>query len=203
MLDFHNTMSRKLWSVDEAQRSSSYRELKAVSLSQESFSPLLKGHTIKWYADNQSVSRIVKVGGMKEDLQCLTLRIFSMCLLSCITLEIEWIPRSVNNIADFFRRIVDNDDCRVKRDYFLSAEEKWGSHSEDRFVNHENTQLPRLNSRFWCPGTEAVDAFSVYWAGQNNWLVPPIFLIPKVTWLPSAVAVHLLFLLGLPPHFVL
>ena len=37
-----------------------------------------------------------------------------------------------------------------------------------------------VNSRFWCPGTEAVDAFSVSWAGENNWLVPPIFLIAKV-----------------------
>ena len=60
------------------------------------------------------------------------------------------------------------------------AEEKWDPHSVDRFANHENTQLPRFNSRFWCPGTEAVDAFSVSWAGENNWLVPPIFLIPKV-----------------------
>ena len=88
MLDFHNTMSHKLWSVDEEQKSFSYREPKAVSLGPESFLPLLKGHTIKWYTDNQSVSRIVEVGSMKEDLQCLALRIFSMCLLSCVTLEV-------------------------------------------------------------------------------------------------------------------
>ena len=180
MLDLHNTISHKLWSVDEAQKSSSYRELKAVSLGLESFLPLLKGHTIKWYTDNQSVARFVEVGSMKEDLQCLALRIFSMCLLSCITLEVEWIPRSANDRADFLSRIVDYDDWRVNRDYFLLAEEKWGPHSVDRFANHENTQLPRFNSRFWCPGTEAVDAFSVSRAGENNWLVPPIFLIPKV-----------------------
>ena len=180
MLDFHNTISHKLWSAEEAQKSSSYRELKAISLGLESFLPLVKGHTIKWYTDNQSVSRIVEVGSMKEDLQCLALRIFTMCLLSCITLEVEWIPRSANDKADFLSRIVDYDDWRVKRDYFLLAEEKWGPHSVDRFANHENTQLPRFNSRFWCPGTEAVDAFSVSWAGENNWLVPPIFLIPKV-----------------------
>ena len=39
---------------------------------------------------------------------------------------------------------------------------------------------PRFNSRCWCPGTEAVDAFSVSSAGENIWLVSPIFLIPKV-----------------------
>ena len=46
MLDFHNTISHKLWSVEEAQKSSSYRERKAVSLGLESFLPLLKGQTI-------------------------------------------------------------------------------------------------------------------------------------------------------------
>ena len=180
MLEFHNTISHKMWSVEEAQKSSSYRELKAISLGLESFLPLVKGHTIKWYTDNQSVSRIVEVGSMKKDLQRLALRIFSMCLLNCITLEVEWIPRSANDRADFLSRVVDYDDWRVNRDYFLLAEEKWGPHSVDRFANHENTQLPRFNSRFWCPGTEAVDAFSVSWAGENNWLVPPIFLIPRV-----------------------
>ena len=98
-----------------------------------------------------------------------------MCLQNCITLEVEWIPRSANDRADFLSRIVDYDDWRVNRDYFLLAEEKWGPHSVDRFANHENTQLPRFNSRFWCPGTEAVDAFSVSWAGENNWLVSPFF----------------------------
>ena len=176
MLEFHNTISHKMWSVEEAQKSSSYRELKAIFLGLESFLLLVKRHTIKWYTDNQSVSRIVEVGSMKEDLQRLTLRIFSMCLLNCITLEVEWIPRSANDRADFLSRVVDYDDWRVKRDYFLLVEEKWGPHSVDRFANHENTQLPHFNSRFWCPGTEVVDAFSVSWAGENNWLV----LIPRV-----------------------
>jgi len=109
---------------------------------------LAKGHTIKWYTDNQSVSRIVEVGSMKEDLQCLALHTFSMCLLDNIRLEVEWIPRSANDRADFLSRVIDYDDRRIKRDNFLMAEGKWGSHSVDRFANHENTQLPRFNSGF-------------------------------------------------------
>ena len=114
---------------------------------------------------------------MKEDLQCLALRVSSMCLLNNITLEVELIPRSANDRADFLSRIVDR---RVKRDYFLMGEAKWGPHSVDRFANHENAQLPLFYSRFWCPGTEGVDAFSVRWAGENKWLVPPIFRILRV-----------------------
>ena len=69
---------------------------------------------------------------------------FVYCLLSCITLEVEWISRSANDRADFLSRIVDYDDSRLKRDYFFLAEEKWGPQSVDRFANHENTQLPPL-----------------------------------------------------------
>ena len=76
--------------------------------------------------------------------------------------------KKLDLIKTFLSRIVDYDDWRVKRDYFLLAEKKWGPHSVDRFANHENTQLSRFNSRFWCPGTEAVDAFSFSWAGENS-----------------------------------
>ena len=153
----------------------SFRELKAISLGLESFLPLVKGHTIKWYTDNQSVSRIVEVGSMKEDLQCLALLIFSMCLLNSITLEVEWIPRSANDRAESWIMIIG------------------GSRGTISFWPRSNGVLTLwtallitkilscpVNSRFWCPGTEAVDAFSVSWAGENNWLVPPIFLIPRV-----------------------
>ena len=43
--------------------------------------------------------------------------------------------------------------------------------------NATNSHLPRLNSLFRVPGTEAVDAFSVSWKGENNWLVPPVYCI--------------------------
>ena len=105
---------------------------------------------------------------------------FSLCLLNNIKLEVKWIPRFSYDRADFLSIIVDCDDWQVKRDYFLMAEGKWGPHSLDQFANHENVQLPRFYSRFWCPWTEGVDAFSVPWADENNWLVPPTFLTPRV-----------------------
>ena len=124
-----------MWSPEEIHKSSPYRELKAVSLGLESFLPLVKGHTIKWYTDNQSVSRIIEVGSMQEDLLCLALRIFSMCLLNNMRLEVEWIPRSANDRADFLSRVIDYayDDWQVKKEFFLLAEGKWGPHSVDRF----------------------------------------------------------------------
>lgn len=37
--------------------------------------------------------------------------------------------------------------------------------------------LGRFNSKFWCPGTEAVDAFTVDWGADINWIVLPLHLI--------------------------
>ena len=43
-----------------------------------------------------------------------------------------------------------------------------GPHTVDRFSGLDNAQLDRFNSRFWTPGTEAVDAFTCDWADDNN-----------------------------------
>jgi hypothetical protein len=56
----------------------------------------------------------------------------------------------------------------------------WGPHSVDRFADCFNSQTHRFNSRCWSPGSEAVDAFTVNWEGENNWWCPPMFLIPRV-----------------------
>ena len=50
----------------------------------------------------------------------------------------------------------------------------------DRFASSYNTQLSRLNSRFWTPGLEAVDAFTLEWSRENNWSCPPVNQIIKV-----------------------
>ena len=63
---------------------------------------------------------------------------------------------------------------------FQQLELLWGPHTIDRFANYLNTQLPRFNFRFWNPGSEAVDAFTCNWAGENNWLCLPPVLIPRV-----------------------
>ena len=53
-------------------------------------------------------------------------------------------------------------------------------HTVDRFASFHNWQLQRYNSRFWNPDTEAVDAFTCSWSEENDWLCPPILLIPRV-----------------------
>ena len=89
----------------------------------------------------------------------------------------KWIPRDLNTVADCLSRIIDFDDYALNDDIFRMLDVRWGPHSVDRFACNYNTKLARFNSRFYQPGTEAVDAFT---QDENNWLVPPVSLIVRV-----------------------
>ena len=97
-----------------------------------------------------------------------------------IRLEPEWIPREKNERADYLSRIVDLDDWLLNPVIFAQLDVQWGPHTIDRFADYNNSQLCRFNSRCWNPGSEAVDAFTADWSGENNWWCPPIGLIPRV-----------------------
>ena len=47
--------------------------------------------------------------------------------------------------------------------------EIWGIYTIDRFANSTNAKLSRFNSLLCNVNTEAVDAFSQNWSGDNNW----------------------------------
>ena len=89
-------------------------------------------------------------------------------------------PRELNEQADYLSRIVDYDDWFLNPTVIAELDAAWGPHTIDQFANFHNRQTPRFNNRCWNPGTEAVDAFTVDWAGENNWWCPPVALITKV-----------------------
>ncbi|CAH3171782.1 unnamed protein product, partial [Porites evermanni] len=64
--------------------------------------------------------------------------------------------------------------------WFASLDGCWGPHTIERFTSVKTKQLDRFCSRFLNPGCEAVDAFTVSWAGDYNWLFPPPYLVPCV-----------------------
>ena len=105
--------SHGLWSTDEAGLSSTWRELKAVYNMLWSLAPKLRGHIVKWFSDNQNVTRIVDAGSRKQHLRVGAMVIFEICLQYGIKLEMEWIPRSRNQLADCVRKFQDHDDWMV------------------------------------------------------------------------------------------
>ena len=134
---------------------------------------------MRWFTDNQNVARILLVGSRKELLQKEACAIFALSIANKIRIEPEWIPRAENQLADYLSKIVDHDDWQIHPSMFEELDRDWGPHTVDRFASYYNTHLPRFNSRFWNPGTEAVDAFTCDWHGEVNWWCPPPYLVPR------------------------
>ena len=175
---FH--IAHGLWLPEEAEKSSTWREISAVRMVLEALKCKLSNERVCWFTDNQNVVRILMVDSRKPELQAKALAVFSISLSHHLHKEPEWVPRKNNETADYLSRIVDYDDWSLSRSTFRDLDRQWGPHTVDRFASYYNTQLPRFNSRFWNPGSEAVDAFTCNWVADNNWLCPPVFLIPRV-----------------------
>ena len=168
------------WTDEEKGKSSTWRELAAVAKVLEAVSALLCNSRVKWFTDNQNVVRIITVGSRVKELQEQALKIFRTILVNNICIEPEWIPRDENELADALSRVIDYDDWSIEPSVFAWVDQIWGPHTIDRFASSHNSQLPRFNSRYWDKGSEAVDAFTVDWAKENNWWCPPVCLVCRV-----------------------
>ena len=72
----------------------------------------------------------------------------------------QWIPREQNEIADYYSRIKDTDNWSIDNDSFRFINNLYGPFTVDRFVNNLNRKLRCFNSRYYCPGTSHVNAFT-------------------------------------------
>ena len=68
----------------------------------------------------------------------------------------------------------------LKDSYFHSLNSIWGLFTVDCFANSVNAKVPRFYSLFFQPGCVGVDALAFDWGGENCWLIPPVYLIPRV-----------------------
>ena len=99
---------------------------------------------------------IVRVGSRRPHLQDGAMSIFEVCLQHGAKLEMEWIPRTSNEKADYISRIIDHDDWQINPVVFR-LDCLWGPHTYDRFASPHNSQLPRFDNKFWNPLCSAVD----------------------------------------------
>ena len=75
-----------------------------------------------------------------------------------ITLNSRWIPRPLNNFADFLSKLTNYDDWVVSERLFLHLDSEWGPYIIDHFANIDNKKLERFNSLFWASGSEMLFA---------------------------------------------
>ena len=152
----------------------------AVCRCLKSFGHFLAHQRIKWFSDNQGVTSFVCKGSMKKELHDIALEILSVCISKSIHLEMEWIPRSENGLADYYSRIEDYDDWGISFHLLNSIQNRFGTFSIDWFASDHNGRMKRYFSRFWNISCLGVDAFTQSWAFESGLFVPPIKLITMV-----------------------
>ncbi len=166
---------------DQAERdkSSTWREVKTIETALKAWGPMLEGEHLVWHTDNLGGCSVIKKGSMVGELNRLAGSIDRTCRNFDIVLDMRWIRRDKNKIADKLSRFVDLDDWGISQSLLRLAYGLWGTCTVDRFASDQNRKLERFNSRFACEGSEAIDAFSQDWREENNLLVPPPSLIPE------------------------
>lgn len=167
-------------SAPERLLSSGEREVIAVLRGLKSFDALLEGKRVLVLSDSTNAVAIIDHGSSKPSLNALAVEIYHFCLMHCIILTVKWVPREQNSAADSVSKWQDSSDWKLNPSWFRELDAQFGPHTVDRFASSVNTMLPRFNSYFYCPGTEAVDCFAQAWAGENNWCNPPFCLIGRL-----------------------
>ncbi|VDI63463.1 Hypothetical predicted protein [Mytilus galloprovincialis] len=81
------------WSVLESGKSSTWRELEAVSRTVKSSLRCLENHCLKLNTDNKNVTSIVKNGSKKPELQNIACELNYLCSENNIKIKPHWIPR--------------------------------------------------------------------------------------------------------------
>ncbi|CAB3981410.1 Hypothetical predicted protein [Paramuricea clavata] len=96
-----------------------------------------------------------------------------------IQLDLQWIPRTLNEQADYVSKLNDFDDWEVVPGVFEQIDAQLRPHTLDCFANSKNAKVSRYFSRFWNPGTTGVDTFYQDWSHEIAWVVPPISILSR------------------------
>ena len=173
----------RLFSQEEQDLHSTWRELENVRFSLTAMVEQLQGRTVTFLVDNSSAVQIIQNGSMKEVCHKLALDINEFCSDNSIVLNAQWIPRGENKDADELSRLadlLDTDDWGLSSSFFKLLNNKFGPFSVDCFANYYNFKVDKFFSLFLTPGTAGVNAFAFDWHSENCLLVPPVAIIGRV-----------------------
>ncbi len=79
--------------------------------------------------------------------------------------------------ADYLSKVIESDDWSVTQSIFENIQSRWGKLEVDFFASEHNAKLPIFYSRFWCPRSAGVDAFTYDWKHVFGLFVPPVILV--------------------------
>jgi hypothetical protein len=152
----------------------------------EAYVGVLRGKCLALRTDNQWLEAYVKNEGgngteIQREMSRIVKEIYGWAVRNEVRIvDVQYIPSKLNVLADLMSRVEDHGNWRVALWVFEMAEKAWGPHTIDRMATDANRKLKRFNSWRFCPETEAVNAFSEHWGGENNWVAPPLSMVGLV-----------------------
>ena len=135
----------------ECNENSTFRELLAILFSIKTFDSLITTKNLLWHTDNMAAAIIVKKGSNKPKLQKLACSIYSASKSKKINLNVTWISRVYNTLADTVSKSIDYDDWTLKNSFFFVLNSLWGPFTIYLFADNKNSKCKRFCSRFFLP----------------------------------------------------
>jgi len=118
LADYRYQIAQGYLSPSEQLESSTWRELVAIERTLLSLGHVLVGKVVRLFTDNQAVTFLWEKGSRKRHLNVVVIRLFEKCRELKIKMQIDWIPREENEIADYLSKLHDSDDWMLNRKYF-------------------------------------------------------------------------------------
>lgn len=171
------------WSSLESDLHINAKELRAILLTLQSFTDLLRGKHIRVFCDNMTAVHYVNEMGGTRSAVCndISLEIWDWCEKNEAWITCSHVPGAVNLLADAAsRKFQDRHDWKLNEDIFQELCTHFGVPSIDLFASRLNKQVPRFCS--WQPDPEAefIDAFSINWSQfELIYAFPPFALIAR------------------------
>jgi hypothetical protein len=176
--------ARGFWYDEDRDQHITFKELKAVRYAIESFLPEVMGKRIILHEDNQAVVSVLTHLTSRSPAMMVELRkLWYILDANDINIRPRYIRSAANIWADGLSRELDMSDWQLNPRIFRHLDKIWGTHSIDRFASMENAMLPRYNSRWRDPRSEATDCLRLddsLWRKEKNWCNPPWELLNEL-----------------------
>ena len=164
----------------ERLQSSTHRELRGAIKVLQSLSRFVRGRVVQLQTDAHNLLHIVGKGSSNHTSTALAKQLYWLCISLGVTLSVVWVPRDRNTASDELSKFEDDTDWQLNPKFFHWADSRWGPHTADIFASDLNHLCPTFFSRFYCPGTTGVNAFTYPWNHYNCWINPPFHLTGRV-----------------------
>ena len=144
--------------------------------STESYGFIFMTIMIKFF---QRTSPVASYGKIKR-LQLLAKSSFNKCNGNLIRIKMSWAAENEISIVDDTSKTTEYDNWQTNESVFKIFLNTWVYSSSIGSHIIYNTKLKKLNSKYWSLETSNAHVFSLSRSEENNYLIPPIYFIPRV-----------------------